>query len=213
MNNKSKVIIRDFLRINFLSLILAVLVVMVFGVGVFVYYNNRYPSWYEEVRLSDGRIITIRQKREYYEGYGVNQSWVEIDLPELGGKKVWHSYLVPMRVDVQQGKVYVFGRPYGSRKFYSYHYPKYYMVAFQWTGIDFMRVPFVQLPESIRQEENLYSCTPDRKLKVLKIAVKDQRWCEPSGDNGQFVKKINLSAYQELAMEFSRSDGNKPASE
>jgi len=213
MNNKSKVIVGDFWKINFLSLILAVLVVMVFGVGAFVYYNNRYPSWYEEVRLSDGRIITVHQKREYYENYGTNQSWVEIDLPELGGKKVWHSYLIPMHVDVQQGQLYVFGRPRGPRQVAHYLYPKYHMVAFQWTGIDFVRVSFMQLPESIRQEENLYSCIPDQKLKVLRIAVKDQRWCDPSGDNGQFVKKINLPAYQELAIGFARAAGYKPISE
>ena len=52
-----------------------------------LYVDDRYPSWYEEVRLSDGRVITIHQRHEVFDNYGTNQSWVEIDLPELGGKR------------------------------------------------------------------------------------------------------------------------------
>ena len=98
------------------------------------WYQTRYPSWYEEVRLSDGRVITIHQKREYYDNYGTAQSWVTIDLPELGGKQVWHSYLMPMRVDVKDGVVYVFGRPRGPAQLTRYMYPKNHMVGFRWSS-------------------------------------------------------------------------------
>ncbi len=98
------------------------------------YYQNRYASWDEEVRLSDGRIITIHQEREVYDYYGTNQSWVTIDLPELGGMQGWHSYLMPQRVDVVDGKVYVFGIPRGARQLEYYRFPKNYMVALDWDG-------------------------------------------------------------------------------
>ena len=177
------------------------------------YYQSRYPSWYEEVRLSDGRIITIHQKHEYFENYGTNQSWVEIDLPELGGKRVWHSYLMPQRVDVQQGVVYVFGRPRGPRQISYYQYPKNHMVALKWTGTEFVRIPFLQVPEKIRQAENVYPCIPTPKLSIVTIKAKDDKWCEPTGDKGQFSKLINLYDYQQLAIQFARLDGGLPISD
>lgn len=162
-------------------------------------YQKRYPSWYEEVRLSDGRVITIHQKREYYENYGTAQSWVTIDLPELGGKRVWHSYLMPMRVDVSDGAVYVFGRPRGPVQLSRYKYPKYHMVGFKWTGNEFVRLPFLSLPEEIRQEENIYSCIPSDFSHHLTMREKDRTWCTPSGQNEQFKKLIDLREYQRHA--------------
>lgn len=107
-------------------LVLGVGAALLVCVGVWLtskWYDGRYPTWQEEVQLSDGRVITVTQKHEYYDNYGTNQSWVTIDLSELGGKREWHSYLVPQRVDVYQGKVYVFGLPRGPRQFSYYKYP------------------------------------------------------------------------------------------
>ena len=177
------------------------------------YYQSRYPSWYEEVRLSDGRIITIHQKHEYYENYGTNQSWVEIDLPELGGKRVWHSYLIPQRVDVVDGKVYVFGMPRGDRQYYYYSDPRNFLVAFSWNGSVFERLPFLSIPEESRQEENVYSCIPTLREKNLNIKFKDSSWCPPKGDDGQFIRQINLAAYQAAAIRYSRRAGGKPSSD
>lgn len=128
-------------NLTLMALFAAIALMLIF-VG-WKYYDSRYPSWNEEVRLSDGRVITIRQKHEYYDNYGTNQSWVEIDLPELGGKRVWHSYLKPMRVDVYHGVVYVFGRPRGPRQVSYYLYPRNHMVAFQWNGAEFVRVAYL----------------------------------------------------------------------
>ena len=177
------------------------------------YYQNRYPGWDEEVRLSDGRIITIHQKREYYDNYGTNQSWVTIDLPELGGKQVWHSYLMPQRVDVVDGKVYVFGRLRGPRQISYYRYPKNHMVAFKWQNAEFQRIPFLQLPALLRVEENIYPCIPTKTNAKLTEAIKNRQWCPASGDNKQFVRKINLPEYQKLAIEFAKLDGGLPLSE
>ena len=89
----------------------ALLLICVAAWPAWQWYDSRYPAWEEEVQLSDGRVITIHQKHEYYDNYGTNQSWVTFSLPEMNGKQTWHSYLVPQRVDVDQGKVYVFGYP------------------------------------------------------------------------------------------------------
>ncbi len=166
------------------------------------WYQKRYPSWYEEVRLSDGRVITIHQKREHYENYGTAQSWVTIDLPELGGKQVWHSYLMPQRVDVVNGKVYVFGIPRGDRQLSYYKYPKYFMVGFVWQGAAFERIPFLTLPIQIREAENIFPCLPNdigirnRKLTILQ---KDSAWCKRRNDSGASSRLIDIQEYKALA--------------
>lgn len=177
------------------------------------WYDNRYPTWDEEVQLSDGRVIVITQKREYYQNYGTNQSWVSFTLPEMGGKRVWHSYLKPMHVDVYQNTVYVFGRPRGPKQVAYYQYPKYLMVAFKWNGVDFERVPFSQLPETVRQEENIFPCVPQIRHQFFSLTMKNKDWCPPSGDKGQLTKKINLDAYQALATTYARLDGGSTISE
>ena len=116
MNKGHTPIKAGFVQRNQWRLILGGVILLLAALLGWKYYDNRYPSWYEEVRLSDGRVITIHQKHEYYDNYGTNQSWVEIDLPELGGKRVWHSYLMPQRVDVVDGKIYVFGPTFRAEK-------------------------------------------------------------------------------------------------
>lgn len=160
------------------------------------YYQNRYPSWDEEVRLSDGRIITIQQKREVFDNYGTNQSWVTIDLPELGGKQVWHSYLMPQRVDVVDGKVYGFGLPRGDRQLVHYRYPKYFMVAFIWNGSQFDRLPYLKVPDIARHEENVFRCLPTNRTGKIRITMKDAAWCKPDGNLG---RKLDLAAYSRSA--------------
>ena len=167
--------------------------------SVWAYYESRYPSWDEEVRLNDGRIITIRQKREYYENYGTTESWVEVNLPELNGKQVWNSYLMPQRVDVLDGKVYAFGIPRGPKQLSHYRYPKYYMVAFVWKNDSFQRIRFLDLPEVLRQEENIYPCVPEDRSKTLSLVIKEKTWCLARGDDNELTKVINLNNYKKAA--------------
>lgn len=203
MNTSSSSFVKDFVRRKPLLLIGWGVALLLVVCGGWSYYDSRYPSWYEEVRLSDGRVVTIHQKHEYYNNYGTNQSWVEIDLPELGGKRVWNSYLKPMRVDVHQGAVYVFGRPRGPRQLVHYRYPINNMVAFLWRDGEFQRIPFMQVPEAIRQEENAYPCVPSPRPRTLTLLSKDRVWCEPSGDNGELGKVIDLVAHRKLANEMA----------
>lgn len=199
MSNASEPVKAGFAQRYRWRLILAGVILLIAAVVARQYYDSRYPSWYEEVRLSDGRVITIHQKREYYENYGTNQSWVEIDLPELGGKRVWHSYLMPQRVDVVNGSVYVFGIPRGDRQLQYYRFPKYYMVAFRWNGISFERIPFMQVPDSARREENMFSCVPAvRPTKVL-LKTKESTWCPARGDKGELGKLLDISIYRGVA--------------
>lgn len=176
------------------------------------WYDARYPSWKEEVQLSDGRVITVKQKRQYFENYGTNQSWVTFSLPEMGGERTWHSYLRPQRVDVHDGRVYVFGSPRGIRQFVYYRYPKHYLVAFIWNGSEFERVPFMSIPPELRELQNIYPC--ERKSRrPLTLEEKARTWCEPTGNRGQLTRHIHLQEYEKLAAEYARLDGGKPLTE
>lgn len=203
MNKEITPVEAGFVQRNKWRLMLGVVILSLAALIGWKVYDGRYPSWYEEVRLSDGRIITIHQKHEYFDNYGTNQSWVEIDLPELGGKRVWHSYLMPQRVDVVGGTVYAFGIPRGDRQLEHYRFPKYFMVAFKWSGSEFERIPYLQVPEAARFEENLYPCIPSPLKKRLTISTKDATWCPPRGDKGQLGKTLDINVYTRAADEWA----------
>jgi hypothetical protein len=193
--------------------VVALLVVVGAAFSGWNWYKSRYPTWHEEVRLSDGRLIVIKQKHEYYKSYGTNQSWVTFSLPELGGERTWHSYLKPMRIDVHDGKVYAFGRPRGDRQVQYYRYPRDYIVAFQWDGEAFKRIPFNSLPLTLRASENVFPCIPERRSSVTTWAAKEAQWCPPSDSKGLLTRDIDLSVYQKLAIDFARRDGGVPLSD
>ena len=172
-----------------------------------LWHEKQYPSWQEEVQLSDGRVVTITQKRKYFDGYGTDQSWVTFSLPETVGEQTWHSYLMPMRLDVFDGKVYVFGRPRGVKQFTHYGYPKHLVVAFLWNGSSFQRIPFNELPKQVKEEENILPCIDFQQEKLISLTNKKTRWCPPTGDNKQLTKIINWDAYMKLADDYARLDG------
>jgi hypothetical protein len=174
------------------------------------WYEARYPIWREEVRLSDGRSIIVTQKHEYYEDYGTNQAWVTFSLPEMGGERTWHSYLKPMRIDVIDGVVYVFGRPRGDRQVKYYQYPRHYLVAFKWDGNSFARVPFLSLPSDFRRRENIFPCIPDSRGSLITWPQKEANWCAASDSKGLLTREIDLQVYERLAIEYARRDGGVP---
>lgn len=177
------------------------------------WYDARYPAWKEEVQLSDGRVITVKQKRQYFENYGTSQSWLTFSLPETGGERTWHSYLMPQRVDVYEGRLYVFGTPRGPRQYQHYRHPRYFMVAFTWDGNEFQRIPFIEVPETLRREENVYPCVPGDVHVVLTLADKAEQWCPPRGDQGKLTRKINLQEYAAVANAFSKLANQRPMTE
>jgi len=194
-------------------LLLAALIVTCVTWATWRWYLQRYPSWQEQVQLSDGRVIIVRQQHEVYDNYGTNQSWVTFSLPEMGGERTWHSYLKPMRVDVHEGLVFVFGRPRGLRQFEHYRYPKHYLVSFVWADGVFVRIPFLQVPEELRREENIFPCVPNSTNSLLSTSAKNIQWCQPQGESDQFGRKFSQQSYDELAISMARLGGGPPISD
>ncbi len=178
------------------------------------WYDARYPSWQEEVRLSDGRVIAIKQKRDYIESYGTQQSWITFSLPEMGGERTWHSYLMPMVVDVSAGSVYLIGRPRGPRQYDMYQAPKYFIVAFQWNGKDFKRVPVMSVPEQVRQRENVYPCLPPNNLRRVSIQDKITSQCGyTTNERIAIGERIDLEYLSSVSQKYASDNNSKPRSE
>jgi hypothetical protein len=192
--------------VNFWFPAVAVLVVGTFSYAGWRVYEAQYPTWSEQVQLSDGRVIVVRQKHEYYENYGTARSWVTIDLPELGGKREWASYLMPQRVDVYAGKVYVFGLPRGPKQLEYYRYPRHYMAAFVWSGNEFVRIPFLSVPEALRQRENVLRCVPRKRRSLVTLDEKQLRPCPPRGREGELTSELNLDVYTKAADRLAAKD-------
>lgn len=54
-----------------------------------------------------------------------------------------------------------------------------------WTGTAFERIPFLQVPEVARKEENLFSCVLGAKREKLSMKEKESAWCPPRGEKGE----------------------------
>ena len=114
-------------------------------------------TWQEEVKLLDGRTITVTQKRRYegvYTGQNFGsvprEAWLTVKLPEFGNEEItWNENLVPRIVNVFNGQLYVVGWPPTGQEFYQYGKPKPSYIGFKYESKKWIRIPFVEIPESI----------------------------------------------------------------
>lgn len=177
------------------------------------WYDSRFPSWKEEVLLTDGRKVVVTQRRDFIEGYGTRRTWLTFSLPEMGGEQTWVEYMQPVLVAVSKdGKVYVVGWPSGQKQIGMYRHPRYGYAAFLWGPSGFERVPFISIPESLRQEENLIRCLP--KPEFTRWEAKLQAGCNEHGEYvGGGSRKIDLGRMQEWALKQAERQNIKPLSE
>jgi hypothetical protein len=189
---------------------------IVASVLVYVWYQYRFPTWEEEVLLPDGRKLVVKQRRDFIEGYGTRKTWLTFSLPEMGGEQTWEQWLYPTMIGAADGKVYVVGRPQGSRQFMTYNHPKYVYVAYVWHGHAFERIPFMRVPEALRQVENIRWCMPGGKDSKKPAQGVVEGWCvERVGDADRFpmTKTVNLETRMAEAIYWARTGGHLPDSE
>lgn len=156
-------------------------------------------TWQEEVKLNDGRVIVVTQKRRCESAYtGQNfakcisrEAWLTIKLPEFGDKDiVWNEKLKPMTLNLHAGKLYVIGRFPTGREFYLYNKPQPPYIGFRWDGFAWQRIAFVEIPEAI-YDGNMVIDLPPEGTSLLTIEKKNSR--ELNGDLGypKYVKRID----------------------
>lgn len=120
--------------------------------------GSEYKTWQEEVKLNDGRVIVVTQKRHCSAAYtGGNyatcierESWLTIKLPEFGNQEiVWHENLKPRILNAHNGQWYVVGTPATGREFDLYNKPRPPYVGFLWKDGQWKRIPFGEIPVAI----------------------------------------------------------------
>jgi hypothetical protein len=110
--------------------LIAGIVILAIAALSYAWYDYRFPSWKEEVLLPDGRMIIVKQRRDFIEGYGTRKTWLTFSLPEMGGEQTWEEFLMPSVVGTDQGQVYVLGMPRGPKQYSMYGGPRLFLVAF-----------------------------------------------------------------------------------
>lgn len=137
-------------------------------------------TWQEEVKLSDGRVITVTQKRRYegaYNGqnYGVipREAWLNFRLPEFGDHDItWHERLKPWILNIHDGKLYVVGWPPTRLEFdlYGQQRPPYF--GFLYENGQWRRISLAEIPEAIYDTNLWIENAP--KNKSEHVSLKDK---------------------------------------
>jgi len=137
-------------------------------------------SWQEEVKLLDGRVITITQKRRYEKVYDGQSSgnlarefWVAFKLPEFGDQEItWHENLFPIIVNVHQGKLYMVGVPWTELEFRQYGNPKPSYIGYRYESGQWKRISFNEIPVPIYDTNLLIAAELPSKVKRVSLELK-----------------------------------------
>jgi hypothetical protein len=138
------------------------------------WHSAHFPSWDEEVLLSDGRMITVHRQQKYNTEYLPIGTTLTFELPEIG-KITWSENLCPAIVDVQGKDIYTVGQTCTDPQFGKYRLPRHLYVAYQLDGKNWKRIPFLSLPENIRIKENIPGCL--NYSKNIAWTKKQTGWC------------------------------------
>ncbi len=156
-------------------------------------------SWKEEVKLLDGRVINITQKRRYdnvYTGsnYGAlpREYWLIFKLPEFGNQEItWHENLLAQVLNAYQGKLYVVGTPFTTVEFKQYGRPNPSYVGYRYEVGQWQRIPFNEIPVEIYDTNLLISNEPPNGAKFVTFAMKAEEIRDYS--LGGHYKRIDLN--------------------
>jgi hypothetical protein len=179
----------------------------------YMWLERRYTDWKEEVQLADGRNIVIEQRRDYLEGYGTRKTWLTFSLSEMGGEQTWTESMQPVLIAVtHDGLVYVAGWPSGEKQMDTYRHPRFGYAAFKWNGKKFERVPFLSIPEGLREEENVIRCIP--QSRYVTWATKLTSSCDGTSTYvSGGTRKIDLTYMQNWARMQAQRQNIEPLSD
>jgi hypothetical protein len=117
--------------------------------------GNNTITWQEDVKLLDGRVITVTQKNRVEEGIP-REFWLEFKLPGSTAQEItWHENLMPIVLNMYQNKLYIVGIPFTKREFRQYGNPRPPYLGYRYEEGRWQPIPFKQIPEAI-YDVNLY---------------------------------------------------------
>ena len=154
-------------------------------------------EWREEVKLNDGRVIVVTQKRRCEGGdytaktqatCVAREAWLTINLPEFSDKEIsWHESLNPMVLNVYKGRLYVVGFPPHALEFRAYGATNPPYFGFLWDQGRWKRISFDEIPEVIHETNMLIESIPSRKTDLMTVATKNS-----PEENGTLTKPAYL---------------------
>jgi hypothetical protein len=162
---------------------------------------SKTVQWEEEVKLNDGRVIVVTQKKRCEGGNSMakkgatciaREAWLTVKLPEFSDNDmVWHENLDPMVVNIHQGRLYVVGRPPHTLEFRTYGATNPPYFGFVWEGSAWKRIPFTEIPLAIYDRNMLIESIPQNRTNFLTLAKKNG-----SDENGnpvypKFLRRID----------------------
>ena len=139
-------------------------------------------EWKEDVRLLDGRVVTVVQKKLCKGGdYAATveatclarDAWVRIEIPEINDHEIlWHENLNPMVINIFKGRLYIVGTPPTSVEFRKYGAvnPPYY--GFTWEGGNWKHIPFAEIPNEIYEGNMLIESIPKTRATHVTLEQK-----------------------------------------
>lgn len=131
-------------------------------------------TWTEEVKLLDGRVITVTQKRRIDTKRMPREAWLTFRLQEFGDKEiVWHESLETQVLNVYQGKLYVVGDTDTIEAYNQYGHPKPSYVGFRYDNGQWARIPFNEIPEAIYNTNLYFENMALYRLKHVSLSDKD----------------------------------------
>lgn len=129
-------------------------------------------TWQEEVKLLDGRVITVTQKNRVEERMPYDY-WLTIKLPEISRQDiVWHENLSPVVLNIYKNKLYVVGRPTTTLAYNQYGRPEPIYIGYRYDNPRWVRIPFNEIPVEI-YDVNMYP--ENMALERLKhVSIEDK---------------------------------------
>lgn len=155
-------------------------------------------EWQEDVRLLDGRVITVTQKRrcrggDYNARTGAtclaSESWVTLNLPEFSAHEIlWHESLNPMVINICEGRLYIVGLPPTLVEFRKYGEinPPYF--GFEWSGSGWNAIAFNKIPVAIYDANMILESIPQTRTPHMSLV---QKKLETEGGYIPFQRRID----------------------
>ncbi|MCC6212322.1 MAG: hypothetical protein IT513_14900 [Burkholderiales bacterium] len=142
-------------------------------------------EWQEEVKLYDGRVVTVMQKRRYESAYAggsvhlsqiVREAWIKVKLAETGNKEIeWHENLIPRRLDAWKGNLVIVGDPPTSLEYDKYGKQEPIQIALKYKDGSWQRMKFEEIPREIYDTNLVVKHRLPAGMTFLTLVEKESR--------------------------------------